>query len=64
MRGLSNGGGSPVSPGAGLDDPSVYFDAAEDHAAGDARPRSHSSHVNNNVRGSPDTANQVHFVTW
>lgn len=56
---MANGGSSPVSPGAGLDDPSVYFDAAEDHGTGDPKPRSLSSHVNSNVRGSPDTAHQV-----
>ena len=63
MRGLANGGASPVSPGAGLEDPSVYFDAPEDHAPGDVRPHPYPSHVNNNVRGSSDTANPVRFKT-
>lgn len=61
VRGLANGGSSPVSPGAGLDDPSVYFDAPEDHACGDVKPRSLTAHVMNNVRGSQETANQVCF---
>lgn len=61
MRGLANGGSSPVSPGAGIDDPSVYFDAPEDYAGGDAKLRSLPAHTVNNVRGSPETANQVGF---
>ncbi|XP_034248117.1 serine/threonine-protein kinase MRCK gamma isoform X3 [Thrips palmi] len=59
VRGLANGGSSPVSPGAGLDDPSVYFDAPEDQVCGDAKPRPLSAHVVNNVRGSSETANQA-----